>query len=71
LVGIVALARDVGAYTLWYQSGVDDTGTRDRRGCWVPQAESDRVRAVVQASGLSYIDDAYIGDRFGDDPTGS
>jgi predicted CoA-binding protein len=33
LPGILALARDLGAHTIWYQSGVDHTGARDSRGC--------------------------------------
>jgi hypothetical protein len=71
LPGILEMARDLGAHTLWYQSGVDDTGARDSRGCWVPPGESDRARALVEASGLRYSDHAYIADSIGDDPAGS
>jgi hypothetical protein len=74
LPGILALARDLGAHTIWYQSGVDDTGARDSRGCWVPPEESDRARALVDVRAAPHrprLHRRQHRDSIGDEPTGS
>lgn len=63
LPGIVAMGTALGARALWYQSGVDRTGAKDSRGCWVPEEQSQQARALVEAAGMTYIDDTYIADR--------
>lgn len=62
LEGIVAMVSALGARALWYQSGVDTTGAPDSRGCWLPDARSRRARALVEAAGMTYLDDTYIAD---------
>lgn len=62
LEGIVALARELGAHTIWRQSGMSRPGSRDPRGCWVSDEEAREGRRIVEAGGLRYIEDTYIGD---------
>jgi predicted CoA-binding protein len=59
---IVKIARTVGAEAVWLQSGLDATGAKDPRGCWMSRAESDRARAIVEAAGLTYVEAPYIAD---------
>ena len=60
LPGIVALAGQVGARTVWCQSGLASSGAKDPRGCWVPEEESRVARAIVESAGMTYVDDVYI-----------
>ena len=62
LPGIVQLAKDVGAGTVWCQSGLSSDGTKDPHGVWLPDGESREARAIVESAGLVYVDDAYIAD---------
>jgi predicted CoA-binding protein len=62
LPGIVRLATDVGATTVWCQSGLASAGVDDPKGCWVPEDESRQARSTVESAGLAYIEDAYIAD---------
>lgn len=62
LAEIVETAKSVGAKAVWVQSGRDDKGAKDPRGCWMPREESDSARAIVEAAGLSYVDEPYIAD---------
>ena len=62
LAGIIAGAKQLGAGTLWWQSGRADADTDDPKGCWVSEAQSERMRALAESEGLHYIDDVYIGD---------
>ena len=59
---IVDTAKAVGAKALWIQSGLDKTGAKDPRGCWLSQADSGRARDIVEAAGLTYIETPYIAD---------
>jgi predicted CoA-binding protein len=60
---IVETARRLGATAVWAQSGLDRTGARDPKGCWRPDGESQRARAIVEEAGLAYVDDTYIADE--------
>ena len=62
LPSIVAMARDVGARTVWIQSGLASDGTKDPKGCWMPADRSGEARQVVEAAGLAYVEDPYIAD---------
>lgn len=62
LAGIAAMAARLGAHTVWRQSGRSGPGTGDPKGCWVSEQETQEGRSLVEAEGLSYIDDVYIGD---------
>ena len=59
---IVDTANAVGAKAVWIQSGRDKTGAKDPRGCWLPQAESAKARAIVEGAGLAYFEAPYIAD---------
>jgi len=60
LAEIVDTARALGAKAVWIQSGLDRTGAKDPRGCWLPEAESARAREIVEAAGITYIEAPYI-----------
>ncbi len=62
LPGIIAMATELGAQALWCQSGLADTETKDPKGCWVSEETSRQARQLVEAVGLRYVDDVYIGD---------
>jgi hypothetical protein len=62
LPGIIATAKELGAKTIWYQSGVTATGGKDPRGCWVADEELTLARNLVDAAGLRFIADPYIGE---------
>ena len=62
LPGIVALARQLGARTVWCQSGLASSGAKDPRGCWVPGERAREARAIVESAGMAYVDDVYIAD---------
>jgi hypothetical protein len=56
-------AGRLGARTFWYHSAKTKApAPADVRGCWVPAPKSARLRAAVEAEGISYIDDHYIVD---------
>lgn len=57
---IVETAKSVGAKAVWLQSGRDDGGVRDPHGCWLPPADSQKARAIVEGAGLTYIETPYI-----------
>ena len=54
-------AKRMSASTIWRQSGLDAAGQRDPRGC-APTPDSEEWRQKVEAAGLQYVEDAYIGD---------
>ncbi len=62
LPGVVAVARQVGATAVWHQSGRDSAGADDPRGCWLPWAESQEARAIVESADLTYVEGPYIAD---------
>lgn len=59
---IVGTAKSVGARAVWIQSGLDDSGKKDPRGCWLPPEESARAREIVESAGLNYVEAPYIAD---------
>ncbi len=62
LPGIVEQARALGSQAIWYQSGLDESGGRDARGCWLPAEQSAGARQIVETAGLAYVQGPYIGD---------
>ena len=59
----VDLAARLGAATVWYHSArTRPPQPADNRGTWVPAAQSARQREVVEAAGMTYVDDHYIAD---------
>lgn len=62
LPAIVALAKQLGAATVWRQSGLTGAGMRAPSGCWVPDDESRQARDLVESADLDYVDDLYIAD---------
>src|SRR5688500_18744230 len=59
---IIDAAKATGAKAVWIQSGLDKTGAKDPRGCWLSDAESSRAREIVERAGLVYIESPYIAD---------
>ena len=55
LPGLIALAQDVGATAVWYQSGRTQGGEPDPQGCWVDPADAAGARALVEAAGLRFV----------------
>ena len=62
LPGIVAMARELGAATMWLQSGLSATGAPDPNGTWLGDDDAQQARAVVEAAGIGFISDHYIAD---------
>ena len=62
LPGIISMAKQLGARTLWWQTGMSDADSKDPRGCWVSETQSRRGRELAESEGLDYVDDVYIGD---------
>jgi predicted CoA-binding protein len=58
---LLAEANEFGARTIWRQSGLNHIGEKDARG-FAPSPDSEQWRGAVEAAGLRYIEDAYIGD---------
>ena len=58
----IAAAKQVRAKTLWTQSGVAPDGQKNQNGCWLPNEELRSARNQVEAAGLIYITEPYIGD---------
>jgi predicted CoA-binding protein len=54
-------AEQIGATTIWRQSGLNHAGEKDSRG-YAPSPDSEEWRSAVEAAGLRYVEDAYIGD---------
>lgn len=59
---IVATAKSLHAKTIWTQSGFSAAGVKDPKGCWVPEEEQRLARNLVEAAGLNYVSELYIGD---------
>jgi predicted CoA-binding protein len=62
LPDIVALAADVGARTIWLQSGRTADDTRDPTAYWMSVDSSAEARRTVEAAALTYLDRPYIAD---------
>ena len=70
LADIVATAQALGARAAWVQSGVDNAGRRDPRGCWLADDHAEGARAMVEAAGLAFLHEPYVGDALrGASPT--
>lgn len=54
LPGLIALAQDVGATTVWCQSGRRQGGEPDPTACWLDPADAARARALVEAARLRF-----------------
>jgi len=59
---IVDTAKSIGAKAVWIQSGRDESGAKNPRGCWFAPMESSKARGIVEAAGLRYIEAPYIAD---------
>ena len=62
LTEIVDTATSIGAKAVWIQSGRDETGAKDPRGCWLPNEGLEMARDIVEAAGLKFIGEPYIAD---------
>jgi len=58
---IIATAKTLHAKAIWTQSGLSSAGEKDPKGCWVPLDELRLARNLVQAAGLNYFSEPYIG----------
>lgn len=73
LPGIVMLAQRLGATAIWHQSGLAEGGSKDPRGCWLPEPEAQAARDMAESAGLAYLAAPYIADevrRLGAGPPG-
>ena len=59
---ILELAKELGATAIWVHSGRSPDGSKDPRGCWMPEAESARARGLVESAGFVYVEEPYIAD---------
>jgi sugar phosphate isomerase/epimerase len=59
---ILEMAKQVGAKTVWLQSGKDAEGRSDPKGCWFLEEDRSVARAAVEDAGFAYVDQPYIGD---------
>ncbi len=66
LPGIIDTAKSLGAGVLWTQSGFSTEGLKDATGCWAPEEERLRARALARSAGLTYIDEPFIADAVRD-----
>jgi len=62
LPGIIATAKEIGAKTIWRQSGRTAVGGNDAKGCWVPEDELRAARDMVESAGLRFVTEPYIGE---------
>lgn len=59
---ILELAKSLNAKAIWTQSGRDDAGREDPKGCWLSQEDLSKVRELAQSAGLIHIASPYVGD---------
>jgi hypothetical protein len=59
---IIAMANELGAQVVWYQSGRVAGGAVDPAGCWLPEEASRYARGLVESAGLRFVGDVYIAD---------
>jgi predicted CoA-binding protein len=62
LPGIISMAKLLQAKTVWTQSGLSAAGVKDPKGCWLPEEERRSAQSSVEAAGLNYVSEPYIGD---------
>ena len=60
LSSILAIAKEVNATVIWMQSGLTSDGSKDPRGCWIPEEEDFRARHLVQTAGMAYFSSPYV-----------
>ena len=63
LAGIVDLANQVGAGTVWHQSGLGIDGDGDVHGVWLPAKEARAASDIVEAAGMVFVHAPYIADE--------
>jgi predicted CoA-binding protein len=63
LPGIAMLAQRLGAGAVWHQSGLASDGSKDPHGCWLPEADSQAARGMMESAGLAYLAAPYIADE--------
>lgn len=59
---IIATAKSLRAKTIWTQSGLTAAGEKDPKGCWLAEDERSSAQSLVEAAGLNYITEPFIGD---------
>lgn len=62
LPAIVGIAKGLGAKAIWTQSGMAAPGVKDPTACWLPAADFESARALVESAGLQYVAAPYIAD---------
>ncbi|HKE23086.1 MAG TPA: CoA-binding protein [Bryobacteraceae bacterium] len=62
LPGIVDTAKSLGAKAIWTQSGLSAEGVKNPAGCWLPAADLESARTLVESAGLQYLASPYIVD---------
>lgn len=62
LPGITDFAVKLHAKAIWSQSGVLPNGADDPKGCWLSPEDLYTARAFVEAAGLTFVHEPYIGD---------
>jgi len=62
LPGIIVTAKELGAKTIWSQSGLIATGGKEGKGCWFAEVELQMARELVESAGLYFITEPYIAD---------
>lgn len=62
LPGVVATATQLGAKSIWTQSGFSADGVKDQKGCWLPAEDERAARKLVEAAGMNYFCKPFIVD---------
>jgi hypothetical protein len=62
LAAIVKQATDLYARAVWVQSGLDDRGIKNPRGCWLPSHDSARAKQLVEGADMIYVESPYLPD---------
>jgi predicted CoA-binding protein len=62
LPAIVAMAAELRAGALWYQSGSTPDGAREPTACWLSAEDAGYVHALAESAGLDAVTDDYIAD---------
>ncbi len=60
LPGLLAEARQLGAATLWHQSGRNDDGEKDPAGVFLTPSEVEHMTALADAAGVAFVSAPYI-----------
>jgi hypothetical protein len=62
LPDIIAIAKAVGAKTIWTQSGLRRAGIKDPKGCWLAPGDLVVARSMIKTAGLVHVAEPYIAD---------